>query len=253
MSDRLPYVEHSRLTAKGDATSLLLSNGETEVVQRVADPHEPFQRQVAEWVNVAFGSYIARDLVERRSRFMEEAMELVQSLGATPREMHALVDYVMGRPVGEPPQEVGGTMVTLAALCAANDMNMASLGDAELARIWEPSVTEKIRAKNRNKPDFSPLPGSTATGIRSSKAYVCRLFYSAVVLRLDRWGNFEWLRFVPNPEGSFYVFTRDLSQNNKSMHLKAGLMETEELARDFIDKDRYYEGMEYMIGQGAVT
>ena len=38
-------------------------------------------------------------------RFLEEALELVQACGATASEAHQLVDYVYGRPVGEPAQE----------------------------------------------------------------------------------------------------------------------------------------------------
>ncbi|MFX5747833.1 hypothetical protein ABTE19_23195, partial [Acinetobacter baumannii] len=75
------------------------------------------------------------DLPERNHRFFEEATELVQSTGMTQSEAHQLVDYVYGRPVGEPVQEVGGVMVTLAALCLAAKMDMHAAGETELARI----------------------------------------------------------------------------------------------------------------------
>ena len=67
-----------------------------------------------------------------------------------------LVDYVFGRPVGEPVQETGGVMVTLAALCLASKIDMDSAGETELGRIW--LNIEKIRAKQEAKPRSSPLP-----------------------------------------------------------------------------------------------
>ena len=86
----------------------------------------------------------------------EEALELVQACGCTASEAHQLVDYVYGRDVGEPAQEVGGVMITLAALCLANGIDMAGAGETELARIW--TKVEAIRAKQAAKPKHSPLP-----------------------------------------------------------------------------------------------
>jgi hypothetical protein len=103
-----------------------------------------------------FGPEISADRVERNHRFLEEALELVQANGCTQDEAHQLVDYVYGRPQGEINQEVGGVMVTLAALCLANGINMHEGGETELARIW--TKVEQIRAKQAAKPKHSPLP-----------------------------------------------------------------------------------------------
>uniref|UniRef100_A0A6M3MHP8 Uncharacterized protein n=1 Tax=viral metagenome TaxID=1070528 RepID=A0A6M3MHP8_9ZZZZ len=119
-----------------------------------------FQSRVQPWLLQCFGAEIAADRVERNHRFLEESLELVQSLGCTDSEAHQLVDYVFGRPVGEPAQEVGGVMVTLAALCLANGLDMHSAGETELARIW--TKVEKIRAKQAAKPKHSPLPEDVA-------------------------------------------------------------------------------------------
>ena len=118
---------------------------------------EPFQARVQPWLLACFGAEIAADQVERNHRFLEESIELVQASGCTASEAHQLVDYVFGRPVGEPAQEVGGVMVTLAALCLARGMDMAAAGEAELARIW--TKVEQIRAKQAAKPKYGPLPG----------------------------------------------------------------------------------------------
>lgn len=116
-----------------------------------------YQQRVDEWVIACFGDAIRGDKVERNHRFLEESLELVQACGCTASEAHQLVDYVFSRPIGEPGQEVGGVMNTLAALCNINDLDMTREGDTELARCWD--KIEKIRAKQKAKPKHSPLPG----------------------------------------------------------------------------------------------
>lgn len=115
-----------------------------------------FQDRVKPWMMKCFGKKISADAVERNHRFLEESLELVQSCGCTASEAHQLVDYVYGRKVGEREQEAGGVMVTLAALCLANNLNMHKCGEIELARIWE--KVDEIRAKQAAKPKHSPLP-----------------------------------------------------------------------------------------------
>lgn len=117
---------------------------------------ENFQTRVSHWTQACFGEQISNDKVERNHRFLEEALELVQSLNCTKSEAHQLVDYVFNREIGEPHQECGGVMVTLAALCLANDMDMEECGEVELKRIW--TKVDQIREKQANKPKHSPLP-----------------------------------------------------------------------------------------------
>lgn len=115
-----------------------------------------FQERVLPWLLACFGQEIASDKMERNHRFFEEAAETVQAAGMTRSEAHQLVDYVFDRPTGELPQEVGGVMVTLAALCLAQGIDMHGAGETELSRIW--TKVEKIRAKQAAKPRHSPLP-----------------------------------------------------------------------------------------------
>lgn len=127
---------------------------------------EPFQARVQPWMMECFGPMILGDREERNHRFLEEALELVQACDCTQSEAHQLVDYVYGRPIGEPHQEAGGVMVTLAALCLANALDMHEAGETELARVW--TKVEAIRAKQAAKPKHSPLPGpstSDANGV----------------------------------------------------------------------------------------
>lgn len=69
---------------------------------------EGFQARVLPWLMECFGAEIAADRVERCDRFIEEALELAQSLEWPKERALALVEYVYGRPAGEPHQEVGG-------------------------------------------------------------------------------------------------------------------------------------------------
>lgn len=117
-----------------------------------------FQTRVAYWMAACFGAEISRDKTERNHRFLEEALELVQAGGCSASEAHQLVDYVYGRPVGELTQEIGGVMVTLAALCLAHETNLDANAEAELRRIW--TKVDQIRAKQAEKPKHSPLPSS---------------------------------------------------------------------------------------------
>ena len=125
----------------------------------MSDVAKNLQCRVQPWMLACFGEEIASDRIERNHRFIEEALELVQANGCTVDEAHQLVDYVFNRPVGDPHQEVGGVMITLAALCLASGLDMEKAGEDELARIW--TKVETIRAKQAAKPKHGPLPGPT--------------------------------------------------------------------------------------------
>lgn len=143
----------------GTASTIYHLRRQVELLRR-PELEATFQQRVEPWLLECFGAEIAGDPVERNHRFLEEALELVQACGCTASESHQLVDYVFGRPVGEKDQETGGAMVTLAALCRAQGIDMHEAGERELARIW--TMVEKIRAKQAAKPKHSPLPGASA-------------------------------------------------------------------------------------------
>ncbi|WP_198650641.1 hypothetical protein [Agrobacterium pusense] len=115
-----------------------------------------FQNGVAQWLLECFGPVLVADKTERADRFIEEALELLQSVGYPAERILALLSYVYGRPIGEPVQEVGGTMVTLAAFCISHDIDMDEAAKTELARVW--TKIEAIRAKQAAKPTGSALP-----------------------------------------------------------------------------------------------
>jgi len=115
-----------------------------------------YQVRVEEWLEACLPESARRDRLERTFRFLEEALELAQANDCSRDDAHALIDYVYGRPVGEPAQEVGGVMVTLASLCSAVGIDMTEAGNRELDRNW--SRIEEIRRKQAAKPHGSPLP-----------------------------------------------------------------------------------------------
>jgi NTP pyrophosphatase (non-canonical NTP hydrolase) len=87
----------------------------------------------------------------RCHRFIEEAIELVQALGVSKEDVLKWVDYVYGRPVGEPKQEVGGVMITLAVLCNEAEIKLDEACAVELHSVFDSARMEKIRAKQRIK------------------------------------------------------------------------------------------------------
>ena len=143
---------------QGDTDRLYVIANRLAALEQAGEP-ESFQQHVQPWMMECFGETISGDMLERADRFTEEALELAQTMpGFSAERAHALVDYVFGRDVGERKQEVGGVMVTLAALCLAAGEDMHDAGENELARISQPHIVEKIRAKQAAKPTGSALP-----------------------------------------------------------------------------------------------
>lgn len=120
---------------------------------------EHFQKTVWGWINDCFGDQTAKDPTERNWRFLEESLELVQSLECSAEDAHKMVNYVFDREKGEPHQEVGGVMVTLSALCSASGIDLCRAALDEAERIHQPDIMNRIRSKHAAKPHKSPLPG----------------------------------------------------------------------------------------------
>ncbi len=154
-----PSWEHT-----DESAAAALQSARSAVLERMRAEASQWQERVAQWMAACFTPAITADRGERNHRFLEESLELVQSLGCTASEAHQLVDYVFGRPVGEPSQELGGVMVTIAALANASAMMIDIAADAELARCW--TKIDVIRAKQAGKPKHSPLPAPPAGDTR---------------------------------------------------------------------------------------
>ena len=111
---------------------------------------EYFQKTVTDWLKTTFSQEVIDNVDERSFRFIEEAVELVQSANMSREDVHRLVDYVYDRPAGELPQEIGGVMVSLAALCHTHGRDLSTDATTEILRCWQ--NVEKIRAKQAAKP-----------------------------------------------------------------------------------------------------
>lgn len=72
-----------------------------------------------------------------------------------------MVDYVFQRPIGEKEQEAAGTMISLSALCNAHGINIHNATQDELQRITDKSMIEKIREKQKTKPNYTKTDGVT--------------------------------------------------------------------------------------------
>lgn len=110
-----------------------------------------FQDKIRKFVVDTFGIEIADNKKERCHRFAEESLELLQACGYTKEELNTMIDYVYSRPIGSIRKEVGGTMATLAALCAAFDVDMIKEASLEGRRAIRNS--QYIRMKHNGKPD----------------------------------------------------------------------------------------------------
>jgi hypothetical protein len=135
------FKEWFAVQTRAPYLSALGEENQCKMPPRVKPADEPtrelsFQERVRAWVEAAFGRQIADDRAERNHRFLEEALELVQSLKCSREDAHRLVDYVFNRPAGDPRQELGGVLLTVAALASACLLNMENCGEAELARVW---------------------------------------------------------------------------------------------------------------------
>lgn len=117
-----------------------------------------FQNAIRSWMYSCFNYQNKDTQIEavhsktRALRFLEEAIELFQT--EYPNKIHAqeVLDYVYNRPVGIAAQEVGGVMVTLAALCSSIHVDMENESWREFFRIDTPEMMEKIRNKQQTKP-----------------------------------------------------------------------------------------------------
>lgn len=120
------------------------------------------QAAVGRWMHECFLPELYGNITERGDRFLEEVLELLQAHGYDRTRVPTLTEYVYSRPVGDPRQEVGGVMITLAGYCYIAGINMQAEGVRELQRIMQPEVMQRIREKQASKRDIhDPLPGAT--------------------------------------------------------------------------------------------
>jgi hypothetical protein len=154
-------IEGDRCVCGGDTEGVRATCGSFRAGAK--DPS--FQWRVSQWMDQCFVPSLYSNMTERGDRLLEEVLELLQSKGYDRSRVATLVDYVYGRPPGEPSQEVGGVMVTLAGFCSIAGLNMHVDGERELSRITMPEIMAKIRVKQdaKNALHFdTPKPGDAS-------------------------------------------------------------------------------------------
>ncbi len=109
------------------------------------------QDKIFDWCIRTVGEAVARDFKIRAIRVLEEAIELAQAECVDKATVHAWVDHVYSRPVGEVHQEGAGVAVCLAAWGSAHGVDIDTLAEEELNRVDTPAMIEKIREKQKEK------------------------------------------------------------------------------------------------------
>jgi hypothetical protein len=114
--------------------------------------NEPRPARALIWAIGVFGP-IAANPVERATRFIEEALELAQSIGVPADRAAAIHARVYARAPGFSTMEIGQAALTLELLAEAIGMNLDASADAELARVraisneeWQRRHEAKVRA-----------------------------------------------------------------------------------------------------------
>lgn len=126
-------------------------------IERFESTGRSFQQRVDHWMNICFPPAVSQDVEERNNRLIEEVIEFVQSRGYPKQYILRMVEHVYAKPPGDPAQEVGGVMVTLAVACTASGLDLQQCAETELERVYE--NIDRIRAKHAAKKLRSPLPG----------------------------------------------------------------------------------------------
>jgi hypothetical protein len=117
---------------------------------------KPFQQRATDWARECFGEQNLSHLRLRAARFLEEAIELAQAHGLTVDDVMNVAEYVCNRPPGDPIQETGGVIVTLAVLCEVAGIHMTRSGEHELNRVQQKIQEIRERDKNKTYIDIPP-------------------------------------------------------------------------------------------------
>lgn len=115
----------------------------------VASAIEFIQEKVYEWAIDCFGSVEADDPDERRYRALEEQIEFQQASGLPIEKIIEMAVIIYSKEPGEPSQEAAGTMISLLAWCARNQVSLGQATIKEYRRIM--ANKEKIKGKQRAK------------------------------------------------------------------------------------------------------
>ena len=118
------------------------------------------QTRLLNWALAMFGDMEGFDTAsteERLERFLEEAIELAQSLDMPKERLIHWVHYVYNRPKGDPSQEFGGVMVTANMLAEVSRISMAAEEIRETKRVLSKTKAH-FQARHQAKLDAMGAP-----------------------------------------------------------------------------------------------
>lgn len=110
------------------------------------------QKLIFEWGCAAFTTAQMKDPRQRGLRLMEETIEAAQAAGCDKDQLHRLVDYVYGRPVGILAKELGGVGVCTLALAECIGIDADEAEEEEITRIFSKPV-DVFSQRNKEKND----------------------------------------------------------------------------------------------------
>lgn len=107
----------------------------TQAAVQIAHESRTARQQAAvDWAERVFGD----DAKDRRIlalRFLEEALELVQTQGLKPHDLEHVKKRVFSRPPGDVKNEIGGVMVTLYCMAGHLGLDVDSCEATEIVRV----------------------------------------------------------------------------------------------------------------------
>src|ERR1019366_10303280 len=119
-----------------------------------------------DWAIRCFGREHVFDRAIRALRTLEEAAELAQALGVPEDKAAKCISTVYSRPVGEPLQEIGGVLLTIAVLCESMGAEADDILEIELRRVLKKDIAHFTK-RNQEKLDLG-LDSEVVTTIRTA-------------------------------------------------------------------------------------
>lgn len=107
-----------------------------------------------EWGLRCFGWEHMNNHRIRSLRATEEVIELGQALGVPEDVVHLLVTKIYQRPAGDAYQEIGGSMITLMALCRSMNIDPEEAFAVEIRRVLSKGDPAHFAKRNQDKIDL---------------------------------------------------------------------------------------------------